>query len=138
VAERLGVDVRAVAHLLDDPAFGDQTDLERAQSGYRNARALYDIERDRLHRLSKLVPGDVPPNGQRDKALGYLDAARIQSETVRRHLETVHKWAETIRSLGGGVTSNGTVVEIPVPGRVERGDLDADGYSENADDDADQ
>lgn len=138
VAERLGVDVRALADLLDDVAARELSDLDRALIGYRNAVFLYECERDRVLRFQRLVPGDIPSNGQRDKAIRYLERTERHADAARKHLETVHKWAETLAKLGGSVSANGTVVEIPVPGGLERGDLDAerDGYS--ADDDADQ
>lgn len=139
IARRLDCDVRDLDDLVNDPAARDLTDLDRALIGFRNALALYESERDRLLRFQKLVPGDIPPNGHRDKAIRYLDHCRQHAESARRHLETVHKFADQIRALGGGDVTRGSVVEIPVPGGPELGDLPHDDrHREGTEDDADQ
>lgn len=133
VAKRLDVDVRALDDLLSGPLASERSDLDRALVGYRNAVLLFESERDRLLRFQKLVPGDIPGNGQRDKAVRYLDCTRQHAEAARKQLETVHKWAETLAKLGGSVVADGRVVEIPVSDRPELGDGLSDGSADGED-----
>jgi hypothetical protein len=140
IAERLGVDQRSLADLVDAPGAGDLSDLDRFRIGYRNAVALYESERDLYLRLRKLVPGNVAGNGQREKQLNYIRAMQEAAKSAARQLELAHKYADSIKALGGGDVTAGRIVEIPVPGESDPGDLvsDGGGDGEDTDDHADQ
>lgn len=140
VADRLGVDVRALGDLLDNPAARELTDIERAQIGYRNAMFLYECERERVLRFQRLVPGDIPSNGQREKSIKYLERTEKHADAARKHLETVLRWAEHIRALGGRPDSGGIRSLHLAVNAGERGDLPAlagEVVSDDRDGDAD-
>jgi len=125
VARRLGVDVRSLNGLLDSPVVSKLSDVERMELVCRNAWVQYDRSRALAHSFKAAIPEKLEPTDRQGNR--YAESYRVQQLASDRHLRTYLEAAEKLAKLGGSDTTEGRVVEIPVP--REQGDGVTDGSS---------
>lgn len=136
VARRLGTNVRSLNGLRDTHLCRDLDPAELRKLNLRNALVLYWRSRERLERLAAAMPDDADP----DQHSAFFGALSSLDARARDNLRLVHDSIEALGKAGGGDVTAGRIVEIPVPGEPDPGDLvsDGDGDGEDTDDDADQ